>query len=524
VRCWGFAVAPGSFRARQGCSWREYEYVFPATVLDDDDDVSNDTSSSSGDKTNSATAAVEAARALRLVALQGALAQFVGVHTYHNFTKASALLKGPARPRAAHHLAHLPTSPLPPPTPPPLTPGAVSDKDLFAALEARSFRVLSGAAATTNVDDRVRCREADEADEEHGGEEHDDDEDGATDTAAEWAAQEAYRDRSKALMLASGPQSFRTVNKCSVDAPSAVNGATSQPLRAVERLSTCSCSLCLLTFSFASQLVRRASSLCHLFCVFSATGVRFLRVRVRGCSFLYNQIRYMVGAAVAVARGTLPPWHLAAALRAPFAVPVPLAPPTGLLLVNAAFGSYPQAYVSYRRPATRGGDCDDDEDEKGAGRLSPFCPNALRAYGAKFSPQASRPQQERRPQPQYTGRRKADAGDVPSVVLMEPSAHAEAVKWQVSRSRPCRTASKNVDKNKPSLTKPNKLCTPPPNLNRLYTLPTSALTPPAFSFRPHAGRHHLRAHRAAVGRVARRRGPAGPGVRRGFAVGGVAHQ
>lgn len=214
-------------------------------------------------------------------------------------------------------------------------------------------------------------------------------------------------------------------------------------------------------------------------------GVPLVRVRVRGTSFLYNQIRYMVGAAVAVARGVLPAWHLDAAMQAPFSVPVPLAPPTGLLLVNAGFGSYAKAHVCYNsspssiatttttttqetgsygsKTNTRRKNrpnSDDMEDE----RLSPFCSKALRAYGAKVGPTPEGENEEEedlvlschsRPQPNHrrgdhhrhpnqhsssssfrTGpsdrkRVQNDQGGLPVVELMDAAAYAETTLWQV---------------------------------------------------------------------------------------------
>jgi hypothetical protein len=61
-------------------------------------------------------------------------------------------------------------------------------------------------------------------------------------------------------------------------------------------------------------------------------------VRLRAGSFLLNQIRYMVGAAVAAAAGALPAWALAAAFHPNWVVRFPKAPAEGLLLVDG--GSY----------------------------------------------------------------------------------------------------------------------------------------------------------------------------------------
>ena len=64
-------------------------------------------------------------------------------------------------------------------------------------------------------------------------------------------------------------------------------------------------------------------------------------ISLDGSSFMLHQIRHMVGAAVAVARGALPLGAVAAALCAPARVALPLAPPHTLTLVGARFGRYP---------------------------------------------------------------------------------------------------------------------------------------------------------------------------------------
>ena len=204
-------------------------------------------------------------------------------------------------------------------------------------------------------------------------------------------------------------------------------------------------------------------------------GVPLVRIRVRGTSFLYNQIRYMVGAAVAVARGVLPSWHLDAALQAPFAVPVPLAPPTGLLLVDAGFGSYAKAHVCYTSsPSPMSGNGHDVIGSNSSKttlkkhpnslmdheRVSPFCPKALRAYGAKVGPTPEEEKEGDRDQElsfrsqSQPNHRKGDHHSLsssqrrlsdrkhfvdgneglPVVELMESSAYAETIQWQVNQN------------------------------------------------------------------------------------------
>jgi len=259
VRCWGVAVTPGSFRAREGCSWREYEYVFPASVLDDDDEIGSSSGSDSSSREEAVTqsaatgeAAKRAARrAARLVALQGALSQFEGVHTWHNFTKASALLLGggnnhhrddPGLQSDADHGGEhvgertfpttltrsqpLPQSPSLSPSTPSASasssPSVLSDNDLFAALD-------QGDVSGNGLDEEVDSEKNHE-----GTADEDDDEDSgglsSPESIQEWATKElafqAYRDQTKEKMMSSGPAVFRIIHKCFViDEPMVVNGA-----------------------------------------------------------------------------------------------------------------------------------------------------------------------------------------------------------------------------------------------------------------------------------------------------------
>ncbi|CAM9496113.1 unnamed protein product [Chrysoparadoxa australica] len=74
-------------------------------------------------------------------------------------------------------------------------------------------------------------------------------------------------------------------------------------------------------------------------------GVRLVRVQLRGVSFLYHQIRYMMGSAIGEARGVFRPGHTLAALQAPFKIPVPLAPAEGLMLCSQGFTRHSNAAV-----------------------------------------------------------------------------------------------------------------------------------------------------------------------------------
>lgn len=66
-----------------------------------------------------------------------------------------------------------------------------------------------------------------------------------------------------------------------------------------------------------------------------------IELRLEGGSFMLRQLRHMVGGAVGVARGALPPGYPAAALRPGARATLPLAPAETLLLSHATFGLYP---------------------------------------------------------------------------------------------------------------------------------------------------------------------------------------
>ena len=63
----------------------------------------------------------------------------------------------------------------------------------------------------------------------------------------------------------------------------------------------------------------------------------FLKIVLTGNSFIYNQIRYMVGLAVAVVRGDVPLKYLEIALNGRVGVTLPKAPACGLLLHSYVF-------------------------------------------------------------------------------------------------------------------------------------------------------------------------------------------
>lgn len=64
----------------------------------------------------------------------------------------------------------------------------------------------------------------------------------------------------------------------------------------------------------------------------------FVAVTFQGSSFLYNQIRLLIGGAVAALNGLIPEEALAMALDSPYLLYSPLAPAEGLYLRHITFG------------------------------------------------------------------------------------------------------------------------------------------------------------------------------------------
>jgi tRNA pseudouridine38-40 synthase len=85
-------------------------------------------------------------------------------------------------------------------------------------------------------------------------------------------------------------------------------------------------------------------------------GVPCLRIRVEGASFMLNQIRNMVGSAVACARGQLPRALLDASLSSRVRAALVKAPPHTLVLADTAFSPFATAYGTASASASAAGD------------------------------------------------------------------------------------------------------------------------------------------------------------------------
>ncbi|PSC73076.1 tRNA pseudouridine synthase [Micractinium conductrix] len=82
-------------------------------------------------------------------------------------------------------------------------------------------------------------------------------------------------------------------------------------------------------------------------------GQPCVQLSLTGGNFMLHQIRHMVGAAVAVARGTMPLELLEASLATPARVSLPLAPPSTLMLIGAQFSPFKRSWSGQAAEAAR---------------------------------------------------------------------------------------------------------------------------------------------------------------------------
>ena len=275
IRAWSVVKMPKSFQARVCCSWREYEYLLPASLLEDRvDGTSSDGAAAAG--TGDA-----GGMATRRELFRSVLQSFEGHHSFHNFTRARALTKkasGKKRPWSKG---------------PRDGPGGGEEE---AGL-AEESEPESGSESESEGEDLTSAAEPSEKPAPVVEPEA-----GVGAAAANASSLDSLKQAMSAL-----PEAQRTIHRCE-----------------------------LLSEPFVDD-----------------SGHEFLRLRIAGSSFLLNQIRFMVGAALGVARGLVPPWLPEAALAAPFAVRLPIAPPDGLVLMDAGFERYKQRLITMSPPEAR---------------------------------------------------------------------------------------------------------------------------------------------------------------------------
>jgi tRNA pseudouridine(38-40) synthase len=98
---------------------------------------------------------------------------------------------------------------------------------------------------------------------------------------------------------------------------------------------------------------RRAVYACSGSVVENFYGEKFLRVHIVGQAFLLNQIRCMVGGALAVATSLMSEELFDAALKTNHIIRVPIAPAEGLVLLSSTFGGKLHSVSLYEDPNTK---------------------------------------------------------------------------------------------------------------------------------------------------------------------------
>lgn len=295
IRCFSAVRVPRSFDAKRSCSWREYEYLLPVAMC------------------VPRGPAREGAEDAALAAVQRVMSRFEGCHSFHNFSrlKASDLAwRGAAEPGDE----------------------GGGDAEDAGAGQGRGkggkgkSKGKGKAKGGKGGKGKGKAGRASRAPAET---------DGADGARAEAPA--AVEDPVVALeetKLQSPPTSAADAMGAA-DAPS---GADRKPLPEPPWLDICARDAASGAWRERPPEVLKHTQTTMWMCVVEKTlNSGFLRVRLRGQFFLYNQIRLMVGTAAAIARGTLPEELLELALQLPVEMHMPLAPPTGLFQRTSGF-------------------------------------------------------------------------------------------------------------------------------------------------------------------------------------------
>ncbi|CAE8639342.1 unnamed protein product [Polarella glacialis] len=284
VRCFSATKIPNSFDAKHACSWREYEFILPTDLA---------RKVTSGAETDAATAEEVATR------LQSVMQRFEGCHSFHNFTrlKASDLLKKAAE-----------------------------------GSEGKGKGKAQGKGKGKGKDKKRKAPE-----EKSTGE-------AAVQDGGDGEADEASEPPAKTARLA--PSNAPDALPLTADACSGADASASEPVLAkpMARPPTAPwMDVCVKDSETATwrerpdHIMKHTQSTIHMCVVEPTFEGKLLRIRLRGQFFLYNQIRLMVGTAVAIVTGALPEELLEMALLLTIEMHMPLAPPTGLLLRTAGF-------------------------------------------------------------------------------------------------------------------------------------------------------------------------------------------
>jgi tRNA U38,U39,U40 pseudouridine synthase TruA len=280
IRCFGAIRVPRSFDAKSACSWREYEYLLPTHLVC---------------RTEETVASVgSGALANRL---ETALRHFEGCHSFHNFTRVKEsdfAWKSPAKLEGKGH------------------------KNGKGRGKKRKASEVELEAEATSL-------------QEDGGPATFEDVSAALGESLPAVPEDAVDDQKQAA----SPSKTSTTNASGQDST-----CNSGPGRQPEPtwVEVCACNPETGAWKERSaEVMKHTQSTIHMAKVEPTHGGELLRVRLRGQFFLYNQIRLMIGTAVAVSIGTLSEEILRTGLLLRVEMHMPLAPAVGLLLRTAGF-------------------------------------------------------------------------------------------------------------------------------------------------------------------------------------------
>ncbi|CAK9030126.1 Putative tRNA pseudouridine synthase (tRNA pseudouridylate synthase) (tRNA-uridine isomerase), partial [Durusdinium trenchii] len=292
IRCFSAKKVPNSFDAKHACSWREYEYILPTELA----------------KPHQACAESESTPEELAARLQRIMQRFEGCHSFHNFTRLKASDCIPRAERQGDDAKGNGKGVK-------VTKGKGKGKEKKGKGKKRKAEVLENPEQA--LEDPKQALEDPGQEEVDVREPFRDDEPVEEASEAKHPSPDSDAGKGTAVEPTKGPW----VEVCSKDS----NGWRHRP----------------------AHVLKHTQSTMHMMTVEPALGGKLLRIVLRGQFFLYNQIRLMVGTAVAILAGVLPDDLLEAALVLTTEMHMPMAPATGLLLRTAGFS----------RLDTRAGSC-----------------------------------------------------------------------------------------------------------------------------------------------------------------------
>ncbi|KAF4664060.1 hypothetical protein FOL47_005320 [Perkinsus chesapeaki] len=270
-----------SFNAQKSCNWRHYSYYMPASLAGDVDN------------------------------LKEALAQFTNAHNYHNFTNLSVREIRRAKERKAKKAAakkdkHWEDGPKKSPA------TSTDEGEVKSASETTEEKPEKTKKATPEESSAAEQAKRDASSEEK-----------VEEPAAKKARiEQQHQQQQKPVVVA------KSDDDTDEDMSSPEQGGTYMPFSGGE-------------MDWLQILLDQCNSAIHSFTAAPLemdNGEKWVRVDVRGQFFLYNQIRLMIGAAIAYARGVFPSIIcIQFAIDTNYKFHSPLAPACGLILHTSGF-------------------------------------------------------------------------------------------------------------------------------------------------------------------------------------------